>query len=70
MLERSRRKREMIVVRGSYSPTIHEHLLSMSPIYEDLAHFREHFAHLNGHRNGHLYRGAATRKRSASRRGG
>jgi hypothetical protein len=22
-------------------------------IYEHLAHFHEHFAHLNGHRNGH-----------------
>src|ERR1700719_2262611 len=28
-------------------------LLSMSRIYEHLAHFRAHFAHLNGHDNGH-----------------
>lgn len=28
-------------------------LLSTSPIYEHLAHFGEHFAHLNGHHNGH-----------------
>jgi hypothetical protein len=28
-------------------------LLSMSHIYEHLAHFREQFAHLNGHHNGH-----------------
>ncbi len=26
-------------------------LLSMSRIYEHLAHFREHFAHANGHHN-------------------
>jgi hypothetical protein len=28
-------------------------LLSMSRIYEHLAHFRKHFAHLKGHHNGH-----------------
>src|SRR5450759_3126736 len=28
-------------------------LLSMSRIYEHLAHFREHFARANGHHNGH-----------------
>jgi hypothetical protein len=38
-------------------------LLSMSRIYEHLANFREHFAHLNGHHNGHHYREAAARKR-------
>jgi hypothetical protein len=58
---------------GSEVPTrlpITNILLSFSRIREHSAPLREHFARVKGHHNGHHYREAAARKRSASRRGG
>jgi hypothetical protein len=38
------------------NPRVPNILLSMSRFCEHLAHFREHFARLNGHHNGHPIR--------------